>query len=117
MGIAIHVFFNKTDIFKQKLKSGISIKSCPDFRDFQGDEYDYNQSMNFVKCMFDEINIGNDRLLYLNEVCAKHKADTNRDCINSSQTLDVVTSGKVQNVWNKFGSNINYHWNEFELNH
>ena len=117
--IAFYVFFNKIDTFKQKIIKGISIKTCPEFKDYKGDEYDYNECISYIKSIFDGLNEGNvdddvvfDRKsLYLSETCAIHKGDVNR--LNLLGTInDNVNSEEIKNVWHKFGENLNYHWNE-----
>ncbi len=111
--IAFYVFFNKLDIFKQKIIKGISIKTCPDFKGYEGDEYNYNECINYIKSTFDAVNDGNDRLLYFNETCAIHKGDVNT--LNLLGTInDNMNAENIKNIWHKFGANLSYHWNELK---
>eukprot|EP01084_Bolivina_argentea_P295986 509721_1 len=109
--VSVTIFFNKIDTFKQKVTKGISIKTCPDFKDYNGDEYNWNECMNFIKSKFDQVNSDNDRLIYLRETCAIYKGDVNELNLLGTISND-INSENINNLWHKFGANLNYHWNE-----
>jgi GTPase SAR1 family protein len=67
---AMIVFFNKSDLFKEKIER-VPITAC--FKDFDGEPNDYTQCINFIMLEFTELVENEEEALYTHITCATDK--------------------------------------------
>jgi len=70
------LFLNKTDLFEDKLKRRISIKSC--FPDYAGNEFDPRATTDFIAAKFKAVNKNAARTVYVYPTCATDTKNVER---------------------------------------
>jgi GTPase SAR1 family protein len=70
------LFLNKIDLFADKLKRKISLKSC--FPDFQGNEFDFDTTTKYIEKQFQQVNKNKDRTIFVHLTCATDTKNVER---------------------------------------
>jgi GTPase SAR1 family protein len=70
------LFLNKMDLFADKLKRKISIKTC--FPEYSGDEYDFDQTTAFMTGKFQAANKTKTRTIFVHLTCATDTKNVER---------------------------------------
>jgi len=76
MNTVFILFLNKTDLFEDKLKRRISIKSC--FPDYNGNEFDAKATTDFIAAKFKAVNKNAQRTIYVYPTCATDTKNVER---------------------------------------
>ena len=94
--VTMIIFFNKTDIFRQKITSpgGTPLSSC--FPNYHGDRYDFADNSNFIKEQFEAQHAVADKDVYSHFTCAT-------DTSNLKIVFSVVTDGILKETLARCG--------------